>query len=513
MRKKIAVTLALIMLLTMIPFATAVAAAPDRSWFDADPTADVFYISTAAELLGLAQVVNTNVPNTNFRNQTIRLAADINLQGIAWTSIGSGTTENLRFEGTFDGQGYTISNLTGGPLFTNTFAPVIRNLVLTNVNVTGRGALVNRVATANLGTGRISLIENVQVLGGIVNNTSTTTTGGLVGESTSSVGAPVEALRIVNCVVMLTRVSTGGNVVGGIIGTGSGSIIQDSFALNTEVRAQAGTGVMQGLIAGLGSPPTSATATIINSFAWDETVLTRVNTAPVWNDDRPTTGDGAPATSADIFIALGIIMPGFDPASVCLDCNNLIINCDCGDDVVTGDADITITRPDPKPPFLLNPEGNAAGDLFPGALHGTGLSFGEWRFTGTPQTVGALNETSVVYGYLDVFNDPFEVSVSISDFLRISDGIPIFSAFSLQLTPSGNDFLAAFGGATYNPVVPKAPGVLQLVANSPVVAFSSNAVGHGYVNYQGVLTFAQDRPLLGAANAVITWDIAPVVNP
>ena len=180
---------------------------------------------------------------------------------------------------------------------------------------------------------------------------------------------------------------------------------------------------------------------------------------------------------------------------------------------VEGDADITITRPDPLPPFLLNPEGNVAGDLFPGALHGTGLSFGEWRFTGTPQTVGALNETSVVYGYLDVFNDPFEVSVSIGNFLRVTDGVPIFSAFSLQLTPSGNDFLAAFGGATYNPVVPKAPGVLQLVANAPVVAFSSNAVGHGYVNYQGALTFTQDRPLLGAANAVITWEISPVVNP
>lgn len=58
-------------------------------------------ITTAAELAWLAQQRQT------FEGYTFRLTADIDLNDYEWTPIGS----NRTFQGTFDGQGYTVSNL------------------------------------------------------------------------------------------------------------------------------------------------------------------------------------------------------------------------------------------------------------------------------------------------------------------------------------------------------------------------------------------------------------------
>ena len=50
----------------------------------------------------------------NFRNKTVTLTADINLNGQTWTSIAANGKE---FCGTFDGQGHTIRGLAGNALF------------------------------------------------------------------------------------------------------------------------------------------------------------------------------------------------------------------------------------------------------------------------------------------------------------------------------------------------------------------------------------------------------------
>jgi hypothetical protein len=86
-------------------------------WYNT--TDSVFTLNTAAQLRGLAQLVNTGI---DFYEQTVRLMADIKLNDTTdwqqwseetasleqWTSIGK---EEKPFCGTFDGQGHTIAGL------------------------------------------------------------------------------------------------------------------------------------------------------------------------------------------------------------------------------------------------------------------------------------------------------------------------------------------------------------------------------------------------------------------
>ncbi|MBR2012856.1 MAG: SipW-dependent-type signal peptide-containing protein [Clostridia bacterium] len=76
----------------------------DTSWYNADATS--YELSSPAKLAGLAKLVNDG--NT-FAGKSIKLAADMDLNNIAWTAIGNGTAN---FNGKFYGNGYTIYNLT-----------------------------------------------------------------------------------------------------------------------------------------------------------------------------------------------------------------------------------------------------------------------------------------------------------------------------------------------------------------------------------------------------------------
>ena len=88
----------------------------DVSWYDAAGT--TFTISNYTQLAGLARLANGTAEGVtsavNFRNKTVKLAADINLGSQTWTSIAASGKE---FCGTFDGQGHTIRGLAGDALF------------------------------------------------------------------------------------------------------------------------------------------------------------------------------------------------------------------------------------------------------------------------------------------------------------------------------------------------------------------------------------------------------------
>ena len=64
-----------------------------------------FTLTTKEELAGLATLVNSG---TSFNGKTIYLGADIDLEYLEWTPIG---TAKYPFTATFDGKGYTISSL------------------------------------------------------------------------------------------------------------------------------------------------------------------------------------------------------------------------------------------------------------------------------------------------------------------------------------------------------------------------------------------------------------------
>ena len=90
----------------------------DTNWYENNKDAAEFSIGTAAELAGLATLVNgtakdadnNSIAAVNFSGKTIKLTADIDLGNQAWTPIGNGNS-SFAFSGTFDGDGYTISGL------------------------------------------------------------------------------------------------------------------------------------------------------------------------------------------------------------------------------------------------------------------------------------------------------------------------------------------------------------------------------------------------------------------
>ena len=86
----------------------------DTSWYTEHQEGNEYHITTAAQLAGLAQLVNADQGKTNFAGKTFYLDNDIDLSGHEWISIGTGrggTQPRYSFCGVFDGQGHVISNL------------------------------------------------------------------------------------------------------------------------------------------------------------------------------------------------------------------------------------------------------------------------------------------------------------------------------------------------------------------------------------------------------------------
>ena len=96
-------------------------------------------IFTLEELINFAKAVNAG--NT-YKGKTVILGADIDLANMEWTPIGNST---YSFQGIFDGNGKTISNLnvnmpgkSNAGLFGMTTDGEIKNLTIENAKVTGR---------------------------------------------------------------------------------------------------------------------------------------------------------------------------------------------------------------------------------------------------------------------------------------------------------------------------------------------------------------------------------------
>ena len=107
----------------------------DTSWFNADAN---YTLTTAEQLAGLAELVNGG---ESFKGKTITLASNIDLVNKEWTPIGNSSNT---FQGTFDGNGNTISNLNVGTstqsyvgLFGFTTIGEIKNVTINNATVKG----------------------------------------------------------------------------------------------------------------------------------------------------------------------------------------------------------------------------------------------------------------------------------------------------------------------------------------------------------------------------------------
>lgn len=158
-----------------------------------DLTAGTTYTITSAEgLKKLSELSNTS-------GVTIVLANDIDMSGVTgWEGI-------KNFQGTFDGNGHKITNLTGtNGLFASTSGATIKNVGLENVNINGSsyvGGLIGNATNTN--------ISNCYTTGSI---NGTSDVGGLVGYTNSTTGT-----NLYENIYSSANV-TGSSKVGGLLG-------------------------------------------------------------------------------------------------------------------------------------------------------------------------------------------------------------------------------------------------------------------------------------------------------
>ena len=127
-------------------------------WYVDGVDAGTFTINTASDLAGLANIVNGTATQSavssvatyseevtyvqdSFKGKTVTLGADIDLMNAVWSPIGNST---YKFEGTFDGNGKTVSNLyipgynSNVGFFGFTQNGEVKNLTVENAVVYGR---------------------------------------------------------------------------------------------------------------------------------------------------------------------------------------------------------------------------------------------------------------------------------------------------------------------------------------------------------------------------------------
>ena len=115
--------ISILMLIVMLVFFTACddssrTSAPwsgekDTSWYDDNTRAESYTLSSAEQLAGFAELVESNKGEGIFQGVTIYLDKDIDMGNRAWTPIGTGERKSndvKGFLGIFDGNGHTISN-------------------------------------------------------------------------------------------------------------------------------------------------------------------------------------------------------------------------------------------------------------------------------------------------------------------------------------------------------------------------------------------------------------------
>ena len=111
----------------------------------------VITITTGEELAAVAAAVNAG---NSFVGKTIQLGADIDLNDVAWTPIGNSSN---KFDGTFIGTGYTISNLyVTGTKGVGLFGYTWTSAHIEGVTIDGAYVSANDYAGAILGTGYLS---------------------------------------------------------------------------------------------------------------------------------------------------------------------------------------------------------------------------------------------------------------------------------------------------------------------------------------------------------------------
>ena len=254
----------------LVPIIMGSPADPKVRWYNEEDTE--FVITTADELYDLAYLST----KYNFEGQTIKLGADIVINEGDATTWGTKPPSRLwypiaNFNGTFDGQGHTISGLYGISfneemgLFSFTGArAVVRNLRITNSYLKSSGEHGTGFVASNGG----GTFENIYVSGTI--HSDNWNNGGIIGCIDFSGDT-----TITNCWFDgdMILVSDQGRVAGGIVGDimpeGGGVSISHCLAtgsFSAEAITHTGRGRLMD-IGGIVGRATSGTTNITDCFA------------------------------------------------------------------------------------------------------------------------------------------------------------------------------------------------------------------------------------------------------
>ena len=229
-----------------------------------------YSIGTVEELRGLATLVNDQ--HISFEGDTVNLTASLDLGNGDWEPIGYyinkyGYVNDAVFEGTFDGNGHTVSNLnvnrldqTGVGLFGAIGSGKIKDLTLDNATVAGKhfvGGIVGWYGSSAAGSTNNS-IENCHVTG-VIDISGHYMVGGLVGRSAAGLSncsvITEEGSKVV--ATFTDEADCEGDNVGGLAGymedpAGSGKISECDVSGLT-ISGTVKIGGMVGAIAGSGS--------------------------------------------------------------------------------------------------------------------------------------------------------------------------------------------------------------------------------------------------------------------
>ena len=172
--------------------------------------------------------------------QSVKLAADIDLAGVAWTPIAS-------YSGVFDGNGHTISNLTVSGsddvgMFASLAGATVKNLTLENVNISATGLRSGALAGTTVKNTVNNVIENVTVNSGTITS-SNYYAGGLLGAD--------QAIDTVirNCVNNVDVTSTN-QYAGGIVAYATRGITIEDCVNNGDIIGASFVGGILGFASG-----------------------------------------------------------------------------------------------------------------------------------------------------------------------------------------------------------------------------------------------------------------------
>ena len=198
----------------------------DTSWYDGHEGEQVYELQDVDDLFGFAKLVGRGV---YFTNKTIKLMADIDLEGFKWVPIAG--KNNMKFLGTFDGQHHTISNMTvteaeknGSSCLAGLFGQVGESGKIDNTTVTGKIVIagvgptfsIQVAGIAAICSGEVTNCENkvnITVTGG---DAQMVKIGGIVGDGAGK-GNIKKTLNSGNIVVKAISARSA-YMVGGIVG-------------------------------------------------------------------------------------------------------------------------------------------------------------------------------------------------------------------------------------------------------------------------------------------------------